>query len=475
MAQKRDGKRFPRRLPRLRTDAALNRMARMPSHLAPYAEELLQVEPFTPPTAPAMSLMERGLLDMVLENPDDDEPRRMYADWLMSQGDPRGEFIHVQLKLQSRRSGYLPDLGIINPANALEQHIVSVGQIARPTELLDREIELLDQHAEPWTQQFQPWSARDFVWQRGFVTGVSLSGRCFISISNGLFDTAPITDVRLVAINPYIDELTQTKNLQHLRRLDLMGNQIPPSELISLLQSPYLTQLQSLGLSGNPLGHGDLDALVHTPCFSQLRELDAAHSGLNIEQAATLIDSVQSIDLSCNKLLSLPKVDHLQRLNVAECRLNTIDLAALQQCQQLDISFNRLSHVDGIVALTTLCQLNIAGNRLTSLPIVDMPDLRELNLSVNPLSDALIPFFKGSTLPMLYKLNLCNTQLTDSILLQLVQSEAWSGLRSLKLAGNSLSIRAIFTLENLQQLRELAVDHDCAELQGRFPRVRFIR
>ena len=35
----------------------------------------------------------------IIENPDNDFPRLVYADWLEEQGDPRGEFIHAQCQL----------------------------------------------------------------------------------------------------------------------------------------------------------------------------------------------------------------------------------------------------------------------------------------------------------------------------------------------------------------------------------------
>ena len=42
---------------------------------------------------------ESQLITEVLDNPDDDDPRLVYADWLDEQGDPRGEFIRVQCEL----------------------------------------------------------------------------------------------------------------------------------------------------------------------------------------------------------------------------------------------------------------------------------------------------------------------------------------------------------------------------------------
>ena len=40
-----------------------------------------------------------GFLTRIREQPDDDGPRLIYADWLDEQNDPRGEFIRTQLAL----------------------------------------------------------------------------------------------------------------------------------------------------------------------------------------------------------------------------------------------------------------------------------------------------------------------------------------------------------------------------------------
>jgi uncharacterized protein (TIGR02996 family) len=42
---------------------------------------------------------EEAFLHSILEKPDDDAPRLIYADWLEESGDPRGEFIRVQCAL----------------------------------------------------------------------------------------------------------------------------------------------------------------------------------------------------------------------------------------------------------------------------------------------------------------------------------------------------------------------------------------
>ena len=39
---------------------------------------------------------DEAFLQAIIDNPDDDAPRLIYADWLEERGDPRGEFIRVQ-------------------------------------------------------------------------------------------------------------------------------------------------------------------------------------------------------------------------------------------------------------------------------------------------------------------------------------------------------------------------------------------
>jgi uncharacterized protein (TIGR02996 family) len=46
-----------------------------------------------------------AFLRAILESPEDDTPRLVYADWLEEQGDPRGEFIRVQCLLARIREG----------------------------------------------------------------------------------------------------------------------------------------------------------------------------------------------------------------------------------------------------------------------------------------------------------------------------------------------------------------------------------
>lgn len=239
-------KQFPRRLP----GADFQAMARNPSYRCPHPREVLEPEPFTPLGPPAMSSEEWALLDAVLTDPDADGPRLRYAGWYEQRGDPRGEFVRLQI------SGENPD----------------------------RERELLAAHRDRWVAPFAPWSAEDFVFRRGFAEAMSLTGRAFISISDGLFHTAPVRDVRLVAVQPFIGELARTANLAKLDRLDLRGNWVGPEGVKALAASPYLTRLRSLDLSHNGLSGEDVQPLLDSPALSGLRVLEL--SGNPIDEAA---------------------------------------------------------------------------------------------------------------------------------------------------------------------------------------------
>jgi uncharacterized protein (TIGR02996 family) len=199
-----------------------------------------------------MTPHERALLDAVLADPDADEPRLRYAEWLHSAW---GEFIIAQVKQeQIRRQTGRDSRGTA----AVEEDWVRKGALRRPLAWL------------------APWSARDVVFRRGFAEAMSLSGRAFISISDGLFRTTPLRGVRLVAVAPYTDELAHTPNLAKLDRLDLSGNWIGPAGVRELANSPHLTRLRELDLTANDIDDVTAAALTDSPHLGGLSVLRIA-------------------------------------------------------------------------------------------------------------------------------------------------------------------------------------------------------
>src|SRR5437588_11672378 len=87
-----------------------------------------------------------GFLRVIAEDPGDDAPRLVFADWLEEQGDPRGEFMRLQVRLAR-----LPES---DPRRvALEEH----------------ERELLDRHAVDWLGRLRE-QLRGWRFVRGLLT-----------------------------------------------------------------------------------------------------------------------------------------------------------------------------------------------------------------------------------------------------------------------------------------------------------------
>lgn len=178
---------LPARLRLWPTAEELSRMARHPAAYAPTAAEVLTSGPVPPPMI-VMDEVERLLITDIVTNPDSDVRRLRYAGWVKGTDPERSAFIR--------------------------------GQITGFPLVKD------DPIPQRWVQPFLPFSARDIVFRRGFAESMSLTGRSFISLSDGLFAATPLREVRLIAVNFLIPELVVCPNLRKLKRLDLRGNRI---------------------------------------------------------------------------------------------------------------------------------------------------------------------------------------------------------------------------------------------------------
>jgi uncharacterized protein (TIGR02996 family) len=98
-----------------------------------------------------------AFLQAILENPDDDTPRLIYADYLDEHGDPdRAEFIRVQVALAT-----LPP------------------DDSRRGQLGDRERQLLVEHREEWLGPLRPLlSGRAF--RRGFLDAITVPAATYL-------------------------------------------------------------------------------------------------------------------------------------------------------------------------------------------------------------------------------------------------------------------------------------------------------
>lgn len=179
-----------------------------------------------------MSSDRRALVAAVRENPDDDTPRLVCADWFEERGDDasiaRADFIRTQVA-RSR----------LAPADP------------RQSELQARELRLLRRYAAAWCGSHFLFKKARF--RRGFIEYVHLHLKHFLHHRRQLFDLEPVRDVSLTGWRRAPDDLVrrvaacpELTNLDTLRVHHQGPHKSPRDNLVLLLESPHLTRLRSL-------------------------------------------------------------------------------------------------------------------------------------------------------------------------------------------------------------------------------------
>ncbi|MFO0841797.1 MAG: WGR domain-containing protein [Gemmataceae bacterium] len=223
---------------------------------------------------PAGSALRQSLEQALTEDPDDLAAHSAYADLLVEEGDPRGEFIQVQLALEDPR----------RPA-------------AERARLQQREAELLKRHGRDWLGDVGrflvgKWSGEDKPWHYEFARGW-------------------LDYVRMLPfLEPVLTSLARSPEARLLRRLDVVYDMryhpfdfdevlVGPNKamrgdegasepgsfdtfdetnvLPSLLASPYLTNLRAFRLgfsdSGERVGHSTMVGPFNDCTVGQILEL----------------------------------------------------------------------------------------------------------------------------------------------------------------------------------------------------------
>lgn len=146
----------------------------------------------------------------IIENPDDDQIRLVFADWLEENGQPeRAEFIRLQCKLAACE--------ICNPEEA-DAWDWSCGH--RPARR--RERELLDVHKWDWMPPFlrvaaeRAGSYRELAagrlgWRRGFVESISCRWDGWLACAEEILAATPLREVTLATMPEPGDSVAVTE------------------------------------------------------------------------------------------------------------------------------------------------------------------------------------------------------------------------------------------------------------------------
>jgi uncharacterized protein (TIGR02996 family) len=189
-------------------------------------------------------------LQAILDEPEDDGLRLIFADWLDERGDPRAEFIRVQCELAK-----------MSPKHPQRR------------QLQERERALLYKYERTWLAPVRPL-LRWHRFRRGFLDEVQLGAEVFFLNAEVVFSVAPVTHVHLLWANAVAPLLARCPQLARVLNLSLSYNHLTDAAVQALAVSPYPRRLKALHLRHNFIRNAGAEALAGAPALADLEVLD---------------------------------------------------------------------------------------------------------------------------------------------------------------------------------------------------------
>jgi uncharacterized protein (TIGR02996 family) len=364
---------------------------------------------------------EQALFQTILEHPDDDAPRLVYADWLEEHGDAeRAEFIRVQIEAAHWEHG--------DP---------------KRTKLEVRAAQLLRAHRDDWRP---PFKIR-YQFARGFVDWVSLYPDEYHRHADELFRLYPITRLKLKRMATVEDgrAVTQSHYLNRLRELDLSGCGVGDAVVLTaILCGPYLRRLRKLNLRDDHLGADAMLAVI-SASLPDLTALDLSANPIGDAGVQSIVGSPVSRNLTSLKLGSdnlFPYVNCMHAAG-AQAIARSYDMDSLQELELSDhfIGDGGLAALADSPNLSKLIHLGIARNDIGAIgdsgieALVRSPhlaQLRTLDFRGNQLGTVGVrALLDWERLPRMKRVDLGACRVSD---------QGYDLLRSSPLAGRVLKL-----------------------------------
>ena len=347
-------------------------------------------------------MLERDdLYRAILEAPDDDAPRLVYADWLDEHGEPaRAEFIRAQVAAAA-----VPE------------------ETARWREPTDRADRLLRDHRVSWLGPVLE-RCQKAEYRRGFVDGVRVTVEQLLSSADDLIRLEPVrmwefASTSFFLSGPGFERLAEAPAFAHVRGLSA-GLNNPNELLMTLARSPYLGGLRRLEMRGQYPSRGPLDDLMDAA--RGLTELDAEHFSLS----------------GIRHLWSKSAPARLTRLRLDSCRVS-------------DGALGYMAKSPAASRLTSLIldRNDISSHGAEALAQSDhLTNLRELCLAGCPIGDrGAVVLARSPALRTLEVLNLAGCHLDNGGAQALADSPHLSHLHCLCLDENRVSVEVEAELE----------------------------
>lgn len=287
---------------------------------------------------------DREFIGAILERPEDDTPRLIYADWLEERGRlERAELIRLQL---DRRRFEDPGDPEHRARSARERELVRIAEGELEEELPLRGVVLwggierglvaraiwpdvqsfVEQAEEMWEAapvtrigflrlrpddlpilEQSPWFGRIRELDLGRHAGLGPAAARWLA---GPGPETQLAGLRLDASKLGDDAvalLARSKRLRALEGLDLRLNRVGDPGLEALATAGNFPALRRLYLGRNPLGKSGIRALANSVAFPELRELWLNEVGLTLDSALALAEArgfsaLERLDLARNRL-----------------------------------------------------------------------------------------------------------------------------------------------------------------------------
>jgi uncharacterized protein (TIGR02996 family) len=378
----------------------------------------------------------QAFLQAIREDPDDDTPRLILADWWEDQHQSeRAAFLRAQVRLAS-----LPEYDPAYP------------------ELEDEADDLLARHEEQWAAAVNP-IALEWQWHRGFIEQVTLSAEAFVEQGEELLASAPIRRVRILGGPAELRLFAQCPHANALSHLDLAKGTWSESafrvgwfrdaDLLPLATSPWLRQLRSLDLAGQGIEGPFLRALVESGLFDRLERLElGGNQPLGDRALRTLAEARASrfveLGLRSTNITAHGLREIFQSRNSARAHQQAESWPRLRWFRALGGGLLRMNH-----ALTILREMRETPlvRRLSNL------DLAWGGGASSPISvDLVTELAQGSLLEGVTELDLTNSELRSEGAEVLVRSPHLGQLARLELSYGRLGSQGGEVLSNATTL-----------------------
>jgi uncharacterized protein (TIGR02996 family) len=404
---------------------------------------------------------QEALLAAIRDNPDDDTPRLIYADWLDEHATTdaeraRAEFIRVQIELHS-----------------LMAQGTGEKNRRRYDELQKRANELLEQFQDEWLRGLPGAVQKEAYLSRGFVESLSFNTARYMGELLPRWDQELPVAVYLAGSARLLESAVRRGLLDNIRMASLSvstdRSAVADGLASAIASSPSVANLRVLTFESQVLRDVGITAVAASAVLRELRGLSIA-GDLTTATLATLADSpiVERLET-----LSLTGIGYFGASGSRPGPEGAAALAAstrLSGLSHLQLSSNEIgwSGLQAILTsrhLNTLRQLQIDDDALGGTPSaaleLNLPNLEQLRLCRCELSDDdLLAFIASLLVQRISDLDLSDNRVTAAGIQALADGGPYSRLESLDLSANLLGnegLKILSRSEAFPALRRLSL------------------